>query len=123
MAERIEPVIGIVGGSGLYDIDGLAEKVWRSVETPWGPPSDALRFGRLAGVSGVSLPRPCRGLYTPMPSQLFEAVQELPQRVSGRWRSITTRAAEISRPYAGNDIAYECLRVAARYKAAEQASR
>jgi 5'-methylthioadenosine phosphorylase len=65
MAERIEPVIvpviGIVGGSGLYDIDGLEEKVWRSVETPWGPPSDALLFGRLDGVRCVFLPRHGRG--------------------------------------------------------------
>ncbi|MBN9563803.1 MAG: S-methyl-5'-thioadenosine phosphorylase [Alphaproteobacteria bacterium] len=65
MAERIEPVIGpvigIVGGSGLYDIDGLEEKSWRSVETPWGPPSDALLFGRLAGVRCVFLPRHGRG--------------------------------------------------------------
>jgi 5'-methylthioadenosine phosphorylase len=61
MAEHIEPVIGIVGGSGLYDIDGLEEKAWRSVETPWGPPSDALLFGRLAGVRCVFLPRHGRG--------------------------------------------------------------
>jgi 5'-methylthioadenosine phosphorylase len=60
-AERIEPVIGILGGSGLYDIDALEEKVWRSVETPWGPPSDALLFGRLAGVRCVFLPRHGRG--------------------------------------------------------------
>ncbi len=31
----IEPVIGLIGGSGLYDIDGLEEKEWRRVETPW----------------------------------------------------------------------------------------
>ncbi len=61
MTERIEPVIGIVGGSGLYDIDGLEEKVWRSVETPWGAPSDALLFGRLDGVRCVFLPRHGRG--------------------------------------------------------------
>ncbi|HST74631.1 MAG TPA: S-methyl-5'-thioadenosine phosphorylase [Acetobacteraceae bacterium] len=65
MAERIEPVvepvIGIVGGSGLYDIDGLEEKVWRAVETPWGAPSDALLFGRLGGVRCVFLPRHGRG--------------------------------------------------------------
>jgi 5'-methylthioadenosine phosphorylase len=61
MTEQIEPVIGIVGGSGLYDIDGLEEKIWRSVETPWGPPSDALLFGRLGGVRCVFLPRHGRG--------------------------------------------------------------
>jgi 5'-methylthioadenosine phosphorylase len=54
-------VIGIIGGSGLYDIDGLAEKEWRRVETPWGSPSDALLFGTLGGVSCVFLPRHGRG--------------------------------------------------------------
>ncbi len=63
------------------------------------------------------------GLYTPKPEQLFEAVQELSQPGSERWRSMRERAAEISRPYASLDIAHECLRVAGRYKAAEQASR
>jgi 5'-methylthioadenosine phosphorylase len=32
----IEPVIGIIGGSGLYDIDGIEDKTWKRVETPWG---------------------------------------------------------------------------------------
>ncbi len=54
-------MIGIIGGSGLYDIDGLAEKEWRRVETPWGSPSDSLLFGTLGGVSCVFLPRHGRG--------------------------------------------------------------
>jgi 5'-methylthioadenosine phosphorylase len=57
----IQPVIGIVGGSGLYDIEGLEEKVWRQVPTPWGQPSDALLFGRLGDVRCVFLPRHGRG--------------------------------------------------------------
>lgn len=57
----IEPVIGIIGGSGLYDIDGLEDKAWRQVDTPWGPPSDALLEGRLGGVKCVFLPRHGRG--------------------------------------------------------------
>ena len=61
MTDIIEPVIGIIGGSGLYDIDGLEEKHWRTVETPWGAPSDELLFGRLAGVRCVFLPRHGRG--------------------------------------------------------------
>ncbi len=56
-----EPVIGIIGGSGLYDIDGLEEQAWRQVDTPWGEPSDALLFGRLGGVRCVFLPRHGRG--------------------------------------------------------------
>ena len=56
-----QPVIGIIGGSGLYDVDGLEEKVWRRVSTPWGNPSDELLEGRLAGVRCVFLPRHGRG--------------------------------------------------------------
>jgi len=58
---QVEPVIGIIGGSGLYDIDGLEEKAWRKVHTPWGEPSDELLEGRLAGVRCVFLPRHGRG--------------------------------------------------------------
>ena len=67
--ERIQPVIGIIGGSGLYDIEGLEDKQWREVETPWGRPSDALLFGRLGGVHCVFLPRHGRGHRIP-PSRL-----------------------------------------------------
>ncbi|WP_428375810.1 S-methyl-5'-thioadenosine phosphorylase [Lichenicoccus sp.] len=65
----IEPVIGLIGGSGLYDIAGLEDKQWRTVETPWGEPSDALLFGRLDGVRCVFLPRHGRGHRIP-PSRL-----------------------------------------------------
>jgi 5'-methylthioadenosine phosphorylase len=61
MTDLIEPVIGLIGGSGLYDIDGLEDREWRSIETPWGEPSDKLLFGRLAGVRCVFLPRHGRG--------------------------------------------------------------
>lgn len=59
--ETVEPLVGILGGSGLYDIDGLEEKEWRTVETPWGMPSDQLLFGRLHGLRCVFLPRHGRG--------------------------------------------------------------
>ncbi len=61
MTASVAPVIGIIGGSGLYDIAGLEERQWRRIETPWGPPSDELLFGRLAGVRCVFLPRHGRG--------------------------------------------------------------
>ena len=57
----IQPVIGVIGGSGLYDIDGLENKVWRKVSTPWGDPSDELLEGTLDGVRCVFLPRHGRG--------------------------------------------------------------
>ncbi len=54
-------MIGIIGGSGLYDIEGLEDKTWRAVDTPWGAPSDELLFGQLEGVPCVFLPRHGRG--------------------------------------------------------------
>ena len=54
-------VLGIIGGSGVYDIDGLENARWQQVESPWGAPSDELLFGRLAGVDMVFLPRHGRG--------------------------------------------------------------
>jgi 5'-methylthioadenosine phosphorylase len=53
--------LGVIGGSGVYDIDGLENAEWREIETPWGRPSDALLFGRLNGVELVFLPRHGRG--------------------------------------------------------------
>ena len=53
--------IGVIGGSGIYDIPGLEQKEWRKVETPWGSPSDELLFGVLGGVECVFLPRHGRG--------------------------------------------------------------
>ena len=59
--DTVTPVIGVIGGSGLYDIPGLQNKQWRRVDTPWGAPSDELLFGELAGVRCVFLPRHGRG--------------------------------------------------------------
>ena len=57
----VQTKIGVIGGSGLYDIDGLENQEWISVETPWGAPSDQLLTGTLDGVSMVFLPRHGRG--------------------------------------------------------------
>ena len=54
-------VIGVVGGSGLYDLPGLADGRWETVDTPWGAPSDQLFRGRLDDVELVFLPRHGRG--------------------------------------------------------------
>lgn len=53
--------IGIIGGSGLYAIDGLEDAEWRSVATPWGEPSDDILFGRIGDVALRFLPRHGRG--------------------------------------------------------------
>ena len=55
------PVIGVIGGSGVYEIDGLADVRWEKVESPFGAPSDDLLFGALDGQKMVFLPRHGRG--------------------------------------------------------------
>ncbi len=61
MSEIIKPVIGIIGGSGLYNIEGLTNTSWQKVETPWGDPSDELLIGEFEGTQVVFLPRHGRG--------------------------------------------------------------
>jgi 5'-methylthioadenosine phosphorylase len=56
-----QPVIGILGGSGLYQLDGLTDVSWRKVSSPFGEPSDELCFGTLGGQQVVFLPRHGRG--------------------------------------------------------------
>ncbi|MDA0924206.1 MAG: S-methyl-5'-thioadenosine phosphorylase [Proteobacteria bacterium] len=53
--------IGMIGGSGVYEIDGLQDAQWVTVETPFGAPSDAVLTGRLDDVEMVFLPRHGRG--------------------------------------------------------------
>lgn len=53
--------IGIIGGSGLYAIDGLEETQWISVNSPWGEPSDQILCGRIGDVQVRFLPRHGRG--------------------------------------------------------------
>lgn len=57
----METKIGVIGGSGVYQIDGLEDAAWVTVESPFGAPSDALLTGRLDGVAMVFLPRHGRG--------------------------------------------------------------
>ena len=58
--------LGIIGGSGIYDIDGLQDAEWVHVHSPWGDPSDAVLTGTLEGVPMVFLPRHGRGhVYSP----------------------------------------------------------
>ena len=62
----MDTMIGIIGGSGLYDIAGLEGASWVRVKTPWGKPSDEVLVGRLGGVAMAFLPRHGRGhVHTP----------------------------------------------------------
>lgn len=53
--------IGVIGGSGVYQIEGLQDAAWTVVETPWGAPSDEILTGTLGGVPMCFLPRHGRG--------------------------------------------------------------
>jgi 5'-methylthioadenosine phosphorylase len=61
--------IGIIGGSGLYHIEGFSRQKWVTVKTPFGRPSDQLLTGKLAGREVVFLPRHARG-HRIIPSEL-----------------------------------------------------
>lgn len=62
-------VLGIIGGSGVYDIEGLANKRWTRVQSPFGEASDELLFGELNGQQMIFLPRHGRGHRIP-PSEI-----------------------------------------------------
>ena len=53
--------IAVIGGSGIYDIDGLQDPDWVQVDTPWGTPSDQILTGTLDGIEMAFLPRHGRG--------------------------------------------------------------
>ena len=53
--------LGIIGGSGLYSIDGLEEPKWTKIKTPWGNPSDEILQAKLKGKEVCFLPRHARG--------------------------------------------------------------
>jgi len=69
MTGQRKPVVGILGGSGVYELEGLSNARWERVESPFGAPSDELLFGDLHGVSMVFLPRHGRGHRIP-PSEV-----------------------------------------------------
>jgi 5'-methylthioadenosine phosphorylase len=72
-AEMTGRVIGIIGGSGLYRIDGLTDVEWRRVESPFGSTSDEFCFGKLDGQPVVFLPRHGRGHVLPPTAIPFRA--------------------------------------------------
>jgi 5'-methylthioadenosine phosphorylase len=56
-----EPAVGIIGGSGLYELEGIEDLRWVRVRTPFGDPSDAYCTGRLGDRRVIFLPRHGRG--------------------------------------------------------------
>ena len=64
-----QPRVGIIGGSGLYHIEGFTDQKWVKVKTPFGPPSDSFLTGKVAGREVAFLPRHGRGHRIP-PSEI-----------------------------------------------------
>ena len=56
-----ERILGVVGGSGVYDVAGLGDPEWIKIDTPWGDPSDKILTGKLNGLRLAFLPRHGRG--------------------------------------------------------------
>ena len=68
-----QTVLGIIGGSGFYDMPGIANAGWRHIESPWGKPSDDILFADLDGLPLRFLPRHGRGHKVPPSSINFRA--------------------------------------------------
>jgi 5'-methylthioadenosine phosphorylase len=74
-------VLGIIGGSGLYDLPGLKSARTEHISSPWGEPSDDLKFGEIAGTSIVFLPRHGKGHRVPPSDINYRANIDILKRV------------------------------------------
>ncbi len=99
-----DPAIGVIGGSGLYQLDGLTDPTEHSVETPFGPPSDVIFGGRLAGRQVYFLPRHARG-HRIMPHELNHRANIFALRSLGvRWILCVTAVGSLQEKYAPRHI-------------------
>ena len=104
ITDLLTPAIGIIGGSGLYDIGGLEGRGEILVDTPWGPPSDALMSGRLAGRRVIFLPRHGRG-HRILPNELNHRANLWALRsLNVRWIICVTAVGSLREEYAPRDI-------------------
>ena len=99
-----EPSIGVIGGSGLYQLDGLTEPTEHVIETPFGPPSDTIFGGRLAGRQVYFLPRHARG-HRILPHELNHRANICALRSLGvRWIVCVTAVGSLQERYAPRHI-------------------
>lgn len=93
------PAIGIIGGSGLYQMDGLADITEHSIETPFGSPSDAIFGGKLAGRQVYFLPRHGRG-HRILPHELNHRANVYALRsLNVRWMLCVTAVGSLQEQY------------------------
>ena len=63
-------IIGIIGGSGIYEIEDLEDPQWITVNSTFGMPSDDVLIGHINGIKMVFLPRHCLSYTSPSPRDL-----------------------------------------------------
>jgi 5'-methylthioadenosine phosphorylase len=98
------PAIGIIGGSGLYQIDGLSDTAEVNPSTPFGPPSDTILSGQLAGRQVFFLPRHGRG-HRIMPHEVNHRANLYALRSLGvRWIVCVTAVGSLQEQYAPRHI-------------------
>ncbi len=98
------PAVGVIGGSGLYDIEGFVEDKQFEVETPFGPPSDEILGGELHGRRVYFLPRHGRG-HTIAPHEINHRANIYALRMLGvRWIISATAVGSLQERYEPRDI-------------------
>lgn len=98
------PSIGVIGGSGLYELPGIASVEEITVETPYGAPSDALVRGELAGRSVYFLPRHGRG-HRIAPHEINHRANIWAMRSLGvRWLICVTAVGSLQEDYQPRDV-------------------
>jgi 5'-methylthioadenosine phosphorylase len=99
-----QPAIGIIGGSGLYQMDGVSNPAEHQIETPFGTPSDAIISGELAGRRVYFLPRHGRG-HRILPHELNHRANIYALRSLGvRWIICVTAVGSLQEKYAPRDV-------------------
>lgn len=103
-AKNSDPAIGVIGGSGLYEIDGLTDVEEVYVETPFGDPSDAIITGVFEGRRVCFLARHARG-HKILPSELNHRANIWALRSLGvRWIVAVTAVGSLQEQYAPRDV-------------------
>ena len=98
------PAIGVIGGSGLYQMEGLRDTTEVKIDTPFGPPSDMLVGGQLSGRQVYFLPRHGRG-HRLLPHELNHRANIYALRsLNVRWIIAVTAVGSLQEKYAPRDI-------------------
>jgi len=98
------PAIGVIGGSGLYQMEGLEEMSEQKLDTPFGPPSDLIVGGKLSGRQIYFLPRHARG-HRLLPHELNHRANIYALRsLNVRWIICVTAVGSLQEKYAPRDV-------------------